>query len=80
MFVKAVPDNKSGRKGCYCSLVETYMKDGAPAHRTVQNRGVFEYARVPVLKAAYNKGVPDEILAKEKAKIAETERKYGKGK
>lgn len=71
MFVKATKDYKSGRAGCYCSLVETVTKDGGQVHRTIYNFGFLSFDRVPHLKAALNSGDPDEIYERERAAAAE---------
>ena len=71
MFVKAIKDNKSLREGCYCSLVESYADNGCIKHRTIMNFGFMPFERVPFIKAAFNAGDPDEILAKEKEAVQE---------
>lgn len=76
MFVKLVPDNHRERDGFYCSLVETvYVKGGSPKHTTLRSFGYVERERVPYLKAAFDQGDPDKIVAiwKKKLAIAEAE-------
>jgi len=62
MFVHAVTDNKNGKDGYYCSLVESVRKNGTPVHRTILSFGFIPSERLPYLKAAFNTGNPEEIL------------------
>ncbi len=71
MFVKAVPDNKGGRDGYFCSLVEAKREKGKPRHKLVLSFGYVEKERLPYLRAAFNEGNPAEILQKEQAKMEE---------
>lgn len=66
MFVHAVPDNRGHGDGYFCSLVESKRINGVPTHKTVLSFGFVPSDRVPYLKAAFNKGDPEEILRKEK--------------
>ncbi len=71
MFVKAVPDNKRGRDGYYCSLVEAKRTNGKPSHKLILSFGYIEKDRLPYLRAAFNEGEPAEILARELEKAKE---------
>ena len=66
MFIHAVPDNRGKKDGYYCSLVESRRIDGVPKHVTVLSFGFIPAERLPFLKAAFNQGDPDAILAREK--------------
>lgn len=66
MFIHAVPDNRSKKDGYYCSLVKSRRTNGIPSHTTVISFGFLPSERVPYLKAAFNDGRPEEILAKAK--------------
>jgi hypothetical protein len=70
MFVHAVPDNRGKGDGYYCSLVKSQRVDGVPSHSTVLPLGYVPPDRLPYLKAAYNSGNPEEILAKAKSSLA----------
>jgi hypothetical protein len=70
MFVKAVPDNKKDRNGYYCSLVESRRVDGKSRHVLMQSLGYVPSERLPFLRAAFNEGNPEEILSREKKKLA----------
>lgn len=74
MFVKAVKDNKGGKDGYYCSLVESRRKQGKPGHKLILSFGYVEKERLPYLRAAFNEGNPDEILEREKAKMKEKDK------
>lgn len=74
MFVKAVPDNKGGRDGYFCSLVEAKREKGKPRHKLVLSFGYVEKERLPYLRAAFNEGNPAEILQKELAKMEENKK------
>lgn len=74
MFVNAVPDNKGRKDGYYCTLTESYRENGIPKHRTILSFGFIPSDRVPYLKAAFNRGNPETILAKEKRSIEDTRR------
>ena len=69
MFVKAIPDNKRGRDGYFCSLVESKREKGKPVHKLIFSFGYIEKERLPYLRAAFNDGDPSEILQKELAKM-----------
>ena len=66
MFIHAVPDNRGKKDGFFCSLVESKRIDGIPRHKTILSFGFIPSERVPYLKAAFNRGDPEAILAKEK--------------
>lgn len=68
MFVKAVPDNKNGKDGYFCSLVRSVRRDGKPVHEQLLSFGFLPSGRLPYLRAAFNDGDPEGILAREKAK------------
>jgi len=70
MFVKAIPDNKNGRDGYYCSLVESRRVDGKSRHVLMQSFGYVPSERLPYLRAAFNEGNPEEILSEERKKLA----------
>ena len=69
MFVKAIPDNKGGRDGYFCSLVESKGEKGKSIHKLVLSFGYVEKDKLPYLRAAFNDGDPSEILQKELAKM-----------
>ena len=69
MFVKAIPDNKGGRDGYFCSLVESKRERGKSIHKLVLSFGYVEKDKLPYLRAAFNDGDPSEILQKELAKM-----------
>lgn len=75
MFIHAVPDNKGKKDGYYCSLVESYWSNGRSIHKIILSFGFISSERLPYLKAAFNKGNPEEILLKEKQRL--TNRKNG---
>jgi len=66
MFVHAVPDNRGKKNGYYCSLVESHRINGVSSHSTLLSFGYIEPERLPYLKAAFNSGNPEDILAKAK--------------
>ena len=66
MFVHAVPDNRGKKDGFYCSLVESQRINGVPSHSTRLSFGFIRSERLPYLKAAFNSGNPEDILAKAK--------------
>ena len=66
MFVHAVPDNRGKKDGYYCSLVKSRRINGAPSHLTIMSFGFVRSERLPYLKAAFNSGNPEDILAKAK--------------
>lgn len=72
MFVKAVPDNKGGKDGYFCSLVESKRVNGKPSHTKILSFGYIPKDRLPYLRAAFNEGNPDEILKRELAKMEES--------
>ena len=67
MFVHAIPDNRGKKGGYYCSLVESHRINGVPSHTTRMSFGYVMPERLPYLKAAFNSGDPEEILAREKS-------------
>ena len=69
MFMKAIPDNKRGRDGYFCSLVESKREKGKSIHKLVLSFGYVEKEKLPYLRAAFNDGDPSEILQKELAKM-----------
>jgi hypothetical protein len=73
MFIHAIPDNRGNKDGCYCSLVESHRTNGVSAHRTVLSFGFIHSDRVPYLKAAFNRGNPENIL--ESAKRSQENRR-----
>lgn len=66
MFIHAVPDNRGKKDGYYCSLVESRRVNGVPAHSTIMSFGYIQPERLPYLKAAFNAGNPEDILARAK--------------
>lgn len=70
MFVKAILDNKNGRDGYYCSLVESKRVEGKSRHVLILSFGYVPSERLPYLRAAFNEGEPEEILSREKVKLA----------
>lgn len=66
MFVKTVPNNRGKKDGAYCSLVESRRINGIPRHVTLLSFGFIASDRIPYLKAAFNQGDPDDILARAK--------------
>ena len=72
MFVHAVPDNRGKKGGYYCSLVESRRIDGVPSHKTIMTFGHIQPERLPYLKAAFNTGNPEDILAKAKSSQEKT--------
>jgi len=66
LFVHAVPDNRGKKGGYYCSLVESHRINGVPSHSTIMSFGYVQSERLPYLKAAFNSGNPEDILAKAK--------------
>lgn len=66
VFIQAVPDNRGKKDGYYCSLVESRRVDGVPRHEIVLSFGFIAAERLPYLKAAFNRGDPEAILAREK--------------
>ena len=73
MFVHAVPDNRGKKDGYYCSLVKSCRINGVPSHKTLLSFGYVLPERLPYLKAAFNSGNPEDILAK--AKISQDKRR-----
>ncbi len=71
MFVKAIKDNKGGRDGFYCSLVESKRVNGKSSHKLILSFGYVPKDRLPYLRAAFNEGNPDEILKRELARMEE---------
>lgn len=69
MFIKAVPDNKKKRDGYYCSLVHSEIVNGKCVHHLARSFGFIAAERLPYLRAAFNDGDPEEILAREKEKL-----------
>lgn len=72
MFIKVIKDNKSGRDGYYCSLVESFRINGKPVHRMIQSFGFIPRDRLPYLRAAFNEGKPEDILERELQKMNKT--------
>lgn len=71
MFIHAVPDNKGKKPGYFCSLVESVRNEkGVSVHVQKLNFGYISEERLPYLRAAFNNGDPEVILANEKAKLA----------
>jgi hypothetical protein len=66
LFIHAVPDNRGKKNGYYCSLVESRRINGVSAHSTLLSFGYIPAERLPYLKAAFNSGDPEDILAKAK--------------
>ena len=66
MFIHAVADNRGKKNGYYCALVESRRINGVPSHLTLLSIGYIEPERLPYLKAAFNSGDPEDILAKAK--------------
>jgi hypothetical protein len=62
VFIHAVPDNKGNKDGYYCSLVESHRTNGVSMHKTILSFGFISSDRLPYLKAAFNKGNPQDIL------------------
>ncbi len=69
MFIHAVPDNKGHKDGFYCSLVESRRENGKPKHVILQSFGFIPSNRLPYLKAAFNSGDPESILAEAKRSL-----------
>ncbi|MCD8307293.1 MAG: hypothetical protein LUD51_03585 [Clostridia bacterium] len=69
MFVHAIPNNRGKKDGYFCSLVESHRVNGVPTHKTILSFGFIPAERVPYLKAAFNTGDPEEILAQEKSRL-----------
>lgn len=68
MFLKVVPDNKNGKDGYYCSLVEAKWENGKSTHKVKVNLGFIPSSRIPYLKAAFSKEEPEQVLKREKNK------------
>ena len=75
MFIHAIPDNRGKKDGYFCSLVESVRIDGKPMHKTLLSFGFLSSERVPYLKAAFNQGDPETILAE--AKRSQEKRRKG---
>jgi hypothetical protein len=71
VFVHAVPDNRGKKDGYYCSLVESRRVDGVPTHVNRVSLGFVPSERLPYLRAAFNRGDPEEILEREKRRLEE---------
>jgi hypothetical protein len=80
LFVHAVPDNRGKKDGYYCSLVESRRVDGIPSHTAILSFGYVPAERLPYLKAAFNSGNPEDILAKAKESLARKRADCAKGK
>lgn len=78
MFVHIVPDNRGKKDGYFCSLVESVRIDGKPTHKTILSFGFIESERVPYLKAAFNRGDPEAILANGKRSLENKRKGCGK--
>jgi len=76
MFIHAVPDNRGNKDGYYCSLVESHRVNGTPTHKIILSFGFVPSERLPYLKAAFNHGDPEVLLAN--AKRNQEERGAGK--
>ena len=74
MFVKAIKDNKGGKDGYYCSLVESRREKGKPSHKLILSFGYVPKERLPYLRAAFNDGNPQETLERELAKAKEKDK------
>lgn len=74
MFVKAIKDNKGGKDGYYCSLVESRREKGKPSHKLILSFGYVPKGRLPYLRAAFNDGNPQETLERELAKMEEKDK------
>lgn len=74
MFVKAIKDNKGGKDGYYCSLVESRREKGKPSHKLILSFGYVSKERLPYLRAAFNDGNPQETLERELAKAEEKDK------
>lgn len=73
MFVHAIPDNKGNRDGFFCTLVESQRVNGKPVHKTLRSFGYVPSERLPYLKAAFNAGDPETILAEAKSRLERKE-------
>ena len=80
MFVHAIPDNRGKKGGYYCSLVESRRIKGIPSHSTLLSFGYVQPERLPYLKAAFNSGDPETILAKAKCSQEEKRAEPASGK
>jgi len=69
VFIHAVPDNRGKKDGYFCSLVESTRVEGKPTHRIILSFGFITSERLPYLKAAFNRGDPETILANEKRRL-----------
>jgi len=69
VFIHAVSDNRGKKDGYFCSLVESARINGKPTHRIILSFGFIASDRVPYLKAAFNRGDPETILANEKRSL-----------
>lgn len=74
MFVKAIKDNKGGKDGYYCSLVESKRVHGKSCHKLILSFGYVPKERLPYLRAAFNDGNPQETLERELAKAEEKDK------
>jgi hypothetical protein len=72
VFVHAVPDNRGKKDGYYCSLVESHRINGVPTHSVKISFGFVPSKRLPYLKAAFNDGDPEEILARAICRLERT--------
>ena len=69
MFIHAVPDNKGKKDGYFCSLVQSKINEnGVSVHEQILKFGFIPSERLPYLRAAFNKGDPEDILRREKEK------------
>ena len=73
MFVKAVPDNKGGKDGYFCSLVESRRVKGKPSHKKILSFGYIPKDRLPYLRAAFKRS---SSLAPMEAAVIEQSVKY----
>lgn len=74
MFILAVPYNKKGVDGYYCSLVQSTRTGSKVVHKTVARLGFMTRDRLPYLKAAFSEGDPDKTLSEEKAAMEKKNR------
>ena len=76
MFIHAVPDNRGKKDGYFCTLVESTRINGKPTHKIILSFGFISSDRVPYLKAAFNRGDPETILANEKCSLEKRRKEH----
>ena len=76
MFIHTVPDNRGKKDGYFCSLVESSRINGKPTHKIILSFGFISSDRVPYLKAAFNRGDPETILANEKRSLEKRRKEH----